>query len=83
MWSSLFRALEKSALNADWQVMALPRTCPRPSALSPVRAHGPNGGVPDSLDEAKTAFRAAWDQHCRYRMGLSGRSVRTDVPFLV
>ena len=23
--------------------------------------HGANGGVADSLDEAKTAFRAAWD----------------------
>ena len=22
--------------------------------------HGPNGGVADSLNEAKTAFRAAW-----------------------
>jgi hypothetical protein len=24
-------------------------------------SHGPNGGVADSLDEAKAAFRAAWD----------------------
>jgi hypothetical protein len=23
--------------------------------------HGPNGGVADSLDEAKSAFRAAWE----------------------
>ena len=25
-------------------------------------SHGPNGGVADSLDEAKAAFRAAWDR---------------------
>jgi hypothetical protein len=24
--------------------------------------HGPNGGVADSLDEAKAAFRAAWQR---------------------
>jgi hypothetical protein len=24
-------------------------------------SYGPNGGVADSLDEAKTAFRRAWD----------------------
>jgi hypothetical protein len=24
--------------------------------------HGPNGGVTDSLDEAKAAFRAAWER---------------------
>jgi hypothetical protein len=24
--------------------------------------HGPNGGVADSLDEAKAAFRAAWER---------------------
>ena len=24
-------------------------------------AHGPNGGVADSLDEAKAALRAAWE----------------------
>jgi hypothetical protein len=23
--------------------------------------HGPNGGVANSLDEAKAAFRAAWE----------------------
>jgi hypothetical protein len=23
--------------------------------------HGPNGGVADSLDEAKEAFKTAWD----------------------
>jgi hypothetical protein len=27
----------------------------------PSPSHGPNGGVADSLDEAKTVFRAAWD----------------------
>jgi hypothetical protein len=26
-------------------------------------SHGPNGGVTDSLDEAKAAFRATWDAH--------------------
>jgi len=26
-------------------------------------SHGPNGGVADSLDEAKAAFREAWDAH--------------------
>jgi MFS family permease len=26
-------------------------------------SHGPNGGVADSLGEAKAAFRAAWDAH--------------------
>ena len=25
--------------------------------------HGPNGGVANTLDEAKTAFRRAWDAH--------------------
>jgi hypothetical protein len=25
-------------------------------------SHGPNGGVADSLDEAKAAFRAAWER---------------------
>jgi hypothetical protein len=25
--------------------------------------HSPSGGVADSLDEAKEAFRAAWDAH--------------------
>ena len=25
--------------------------------------HGSNGGVADSLDEAKAAFRAAWEAH--------------------
>ena len=24
--------------------------------------HGPDGGVPDSLDEAKAAFRATWER---------------------
>jgi hypothetical protein len=27
------------------------------------RRHGPNGGVADGLDEAKAAFRAAWQAH--------------------
>ena len=31
--------------------------------------HGPNGGVADSLDEAKAAFRAAWEA--------GGRGVRS------
>jgi hypothetical protein len=26
-------------------------------------SHGPNGGMADSLDEAKAAFRAAWEAH--------------------
>ena len=26
-------------------------------------SHGPSGGVADSPDEAKAAFRAAWDAH--------------------
>jgi hypothetical protein len=26
-------------------------------------SHGPNGGVADSLDEAKAAFRAAWESY--------------------
>jgi hypothetical protein len=30
-------------------------------APRPAPVHGPNGGVADSLDEAKAAFRAAWD----------------------
>jgi hypothetical protein len=25
-------------------------------------SHGPNGGVADTLDEAKAAFRAAWER---------------------
>jgi len=25
-------------------------------------SHSPNGGVADSLDEAKAAFRAAWER---------------------
>jgi hypothetical protein len=48
--------------------LGLPRHRGRSKALglSPVRAsaHGPNGGVADSLDEAKAAFRPrAWDEH--------------------
>ena len=26
-------------------------------------SHGPSGGVADTLDEAKAAFRLAWDAH--------------------
>ena len=29
--------------------------------LRGAKPHGPNGCVSDSLDEAKAAFRAAWD----------------------
>ena len=32
-----------------------------PSILLRASAHGPSGGVADSLDEAKSAFRAAWE----------------------
>jgi hypothetical protein len=28
-------------------------------AVAGAASHGPNGGLPDSLDEAKAAFRAA------------------------
>jgi hypothetical protein len=29
--------------------------------MASVWTHSPNGGVADSLDEAKAALRAAWD----------------------
>jgi len=35
--------------------------------MASVWTHGPNGAVADSLDEAKAAFRAAWERavgHC-------------------
>ena len=34
----------------------------RPSAYRMAPSHSPNGGVADSLDEAKAAFRAAWER---------------------
>jgi hypothetical protein len=34
---------------------------PDPDQPARARAHGPNCGVADSLDEAKAAFRRAWD----------------------
>jgi hypothetical protein len=36
---------------------------PTPAATLPTPSHGPNGGVADSLDEAKAAFRAEWEAH--------------------
>jgi hypothetical protein len=46
---------------------SLPRPKGRSKALGLIArrapTHGPNGGVADSLDEAKAAFRAAWEAH--------------------
>jgi hypothetical protein len=45
---------------------SLPRHGGRSKALGPIAVrvptHGPNGGAPDSLDEAKAAFRATWER---------------------
>ena len=35
----------------------------RPYRDSGAPSHGPDGGVADSLDEAKAAFRKAWEAH--------------------
>jgi hypothetical protein len=51
------------ATAAFWRATGSVSRLQQASALSPVRAlsDGPSGGMADSLDEAKAAFRAAWD----------------------
>ena len=39
--------------------------------------HGPNGGVADTLDEAKTAFRRTWDGYGAFESAC-GRSPRSN-----
>ena len=46
------------------QRLPQPRLCAAGGSygLCPLDPHGPNGGVADSLDAAKAAFRAAWER---------------------
>jgi len=65
-WPNLPCAL-KAAIGIGKRTLAPVASLPRPRVRSKAprpgsarQAPGPNGGVPDSLDEAKAAFRAAW-----------------------
>jgi hypothetical protein len=70
-WLNLLCAL-KAAIGISKQTLATPTSLPRhrgrsKSSRSRYRAtsvptHGPNCGMPDSLAEAKAAFRAAWER---------------------
>jgi hypothetical protein len=64
-WLNLPRALKPAIarVSRHWATLAsLPRQKGRSKALGPSRGgaptHGPNGGVADTLDEPKVAFRA-------------------------
>jgi hypothetical protein len=49
------------ASRAAWPPRSPAASYGSPTQIDPrAPSHGPNGGVADSLDEAKAAFRAAW-----------------------
>jgi hypothetical protein len=44
------------------------------------QTHGPNGGVADSLDDAKAAFQAAWERPLSERKATFGLSISAHDP---
>ena len=57
---SIFRRVSRHS--ATVPVCRAAGVAARPSAYRVTPSHGPTGGVADKLDEAKAAFRAAWER---------------------